>query len=215
MWQGLDSWLDQLNIKIQNKKDRYLRPILFCFKKVGLTANIISTLKVILAGVAMRVADFDVPKAMIIFLAIYILDVFDGSLARYMGQQSDRGKFIDVFTDQIIYSLVVLTLIRIDFLDIKVLAFNLMVVPVVYLLVVIQRNEDKTTDWIIKPVAKLNYYKTPFLAAVAGMVIGIFGLHFVYVILYITNILVSLHIVYAYIKIAEKKRRWADNVMMK
>ncbi|HRY63549.1 MAG TPA: CDP-alcohol phosphatidyltransferase family protein [Patescibacteria group bacterium] len=206
MWKELDSWSDELNIKMQKRKDRYLRPILFCLKKIGFTADGLSTLKIVMAMMAAGIAKWNVPIAVIIFLMIYILDVFDGSLARYMGQNSDRGKFIDVFSDQAVYAVVILTLIWIDFVSIKALAFNLLAVPVLYLLVVIQRNEDRPTDWIIKPVAKLGYYKTPFLATVVGTVIGFWDLTLVHWTLCITNILVSLHIIYVYMRIVGKNK---------
>ena len=166
----------------------------------------LSTAKVAIALGACFVALNNLYLATVLFLTTSIFDVFDGSLARYSGQNSDRGKFIDVLTDQAIYALVVLTMISVDFLNIKALAYNLLVVPVLYLLVVIQRNEGQPTDWIIKPVAKLNYYKTPLYVAVVGVVVGVFNTNFANWILYISNFAVSCHIIYAYILIIRKDK---------
>ena len=204
MWQKLDKWFDELNNKTQKIKDRCLQPIIFYLGKMGFTANGLSTLKVVMAGVAVVIVKWNLVVAVIIFLVTYILDVFDGSLARHTKQNTDRGKFIDVLTDQAVYVLVILALIQIDFLDIKLLAFNLLVIPVLYLLVVVERNENKPTDWIIKPVAKLSYYKIPFLIMVVGVMVGVFSFGLAYWVLYITNILVSLHIIYAYARIIRK-----------
>jgi phosphatidylglycerophosphate synthase len=203
----VDAWLDKLNIKIRVKKDGTLRPILFCLKKIGLTANMLSTLKVIIACLAVYIAIDNVLVAAIVFLAVYFLDVFDGSMARYAGEDSDRGKFIDILTDQAIYTLVVFTLILIDFMDIKALAYNLLVAPVLYLLVVIQRNEGKPTDWIIKPIAKLTYYKVPVYAAALALIFEFIGREVANWVLYMINVFITLHLIYAYSKILKRSNK--------
>ena len=198
--------LDELNIKMQTTKDGLLRPVLFCLRRLGITANMLSTLKALGGVVAMGLVTKNVYAAAIIFLAVYFFDVFDGSLARYAKEDSDRGKFIDVLTDQAVYALVVLSLIRLDFLSIKALAYNLLAVPVLYLLVIIQRNENKPTDWIIRPVAKLNYYKTPFCVAALGVIFGFWGRGVASWMLYAINILATGHIIYAYWKIVRREK---------
>lgn len=156
MFKKIDERLDAWNLEIQRIKDRWLERPLFYLHHWGLTGDMLSTAKVMLAITALGLVDYSLRGAMIIFILSYLFDVFDGSLARYGHQNSDRGKFIDVLTDQAVYALVILAMIRIDFLEVKALAYNLLAVPVVYLLVIIQRNEDQTSDWLIKPVAKLN-----------------------------------------------------------
>ncbi|NMB48315.1 CDP-alcohol phosphatidyltransferase family protein [Candidatus Kuenenbacteria bacterium] len=204
MWEKLDKQLEVWNVKIQKTKDGWLKRPLFYLHKLGLTGNIISTAKVALAVIALGVVKYSLPGAVVIFLSSYIFDVFDGSLARYSGQNSDRGKFIDVLTDQAVYTLAVLAMIRIDLLNVKALAYNLLAVPVVYLLVIIQRNENRPSDWLIKPVAKLNYYKSPLYAAAVGLVAGWFSFGFANGVLYVSNVAVTLHIIYAYIIIVSK-----------
>ena len=204
MFDALDHRLDRWNLEIQKTKDRWLARPLFYLHRLKVTGNMLSTAKVLIAGCACFVALSNLYLATVLFLITYIFDVFDGSLARYSGQNSDRGKFIDVLTDQAIYALVVLTMISVDFLNIKALAYSLLVVPVLYLLVVIQKNEGKPTDWIIKPVAKLNYYKSPLFVAAVGVVVGLFPQTFANWILYISNFMVSLHIIYAYTLIINK-----------
>lgn len=204
MWLILENWSDNLNLKIQKNKDQYLGPVLFYLGKVGLTANVLSTLKVILAVPAMLLAQHHLVGAAIIFLILYSLDVLDGSLARYQGKASDRGKFIDVLTDQLIYALAILTLIWNNFLDIKALAFNLWALTILYILVVIERNEDKPTDWIIKPVAKLGGYKWFFLVAVVAKIFGLLSTQVVNYVLWTTNILIALQIILVYTKIVNK-----------
>ncbi|NMC51785.1 CDP-alcohol phosphatidyltransferase family protein [Candidatus Kuenenbacteria bacterium] len=201
----IDIWLDKLNVKIQESKDKLLRPVLFFLRKIGFTANILSTLKVVVACLAVYIARENLIFAAWVFMGVYFLDVLDGSMARYMGKNSDRGKFIDVFTDQAIYTLIVFTLILIDFLDIKALAYNLLVVPVLYLFVIIERNEGKPTDWVIKPVAKLTYYKILILGAALMVVFGWGSKVTANWVLYFTNFLVTLHLIHSYGVVIKRK----------
>lgn len=92
-------------------KTSFFKPILYLLAKTGITPNQVS-----LAALAFAVATFyfalkgEIGYAAVFFIIHIVLDLFDGTLARYTKQASDKGKFLDMIVDNIAATLLVLAL---------------------------------------------------------------------------------------------------------
>ncbi len=86
-------------------------------------------------------------------------DLFDGDLSRFLKRSSDRGKFLDMLADHVLYGALILgtayTLFEPDF----PFAYHLFIIPITYVLAIIAKQEGRKTDWIIKPQAEISYIK--------------------------------------------------------
>jgi phosphatidylglycerophosphate synthase len=145
-------FIDRLNKDSRRKREKFFRPILKDLKKMGITANMLSNLRIFLVLLFLPIFFYNKFAGALLMLFILFLDSLDGSLARYSKNASDRGKFIDISVDHLVYSIIAVTL----------LAFK---VDVFYILATIKKQEFEESDWIIKPYPQLSYLKTlPVLA---------------------------------------------------
>jgi len=146
----------------QNLQASIFRPLLRLFDKLGATPNFLSNLKIILALLFLYFLKTNLPLASIFLIISLILDILDGPLARYQKIESDRGKFIDIFTDQIVYGL---TLVGVSILSLSNslnIVYQLFIVGPTYLLAIVKKEEGRPTSWLIKPRAGLTWIKVIF-----------------------------------------------------
>lgn len=161
-------WVDRVNNRFRNYREIFFLPLLKLGTKVGITGNLISNIRLPFITLFLLLwfnSDFS-RLATILLLGILLLDIFDGSFARFQKRDSDRGKFIDIFVDHIIYSCILFALFKFT-VSPKLIAYNLFIVSVAYILATIKKEEFKKSDWIIKPYPRLTYLKAiviiPFL----------------------------------------------------
>lgn len=88
-----------------NVRAAFFKPISFVLAKLHITPNVVTY-----AGTASMVCCVifmkrDVKISLIFAAATYLMDLLDGALARYLNHLSDKGKFIDSFSDHINYLL--------------------------------------------------------------------------------------------------------------
>lgn len=100
--------LEKFYFEFRKKKDLVLVPIIISLDKLGLTADLITLLRVALAIFATILIRSNVYLSFFLFVLTYLLDGLDGSLARYQKKMSARGALIDILSDQ--FTIVVLLL---------------------------------------------------------------------------------------------------------
>ena len=194
----LEEKIDSLNIYFRRKRSVWFFPFLKQLTKLGITANILSHIKLLIGLLVYCVASIDLKQAVYWFLFAFIFDLFDGALARHQNLANDRGKFIDMFTDYLVHVLIVFALIFQSPLVDLVLFYHLLLLSVLYLIVVLYKNEGKPTDWIIEPIARLSYYKAFALIPIIASIFLGFPWEETNKFLVIGNIAMSLHLVYIY-----------------
>ena len=182
-------FIDNLNLKFQRYRCVVFKPLLIVFHRLGLTANILTNVRLLLGVVFLFWFYYgDEFSASFFLLFILLLDAFDGALARFQNKASDRGKFLDILTDSVIYSFTILALFKFK-LDPFLLAYNIFIIAIVYLLGTIKKQEFKKSDWIIRPHAKLSYLKA--IAVVAFFLFVFFRQDWLYEAVLISNILAT------------------------
>lgn len=204
---NLDKKVDKLNKHFQGLRGKMFLPLLKLMDVMRISADTLSTLKLLGGIVYLFLILYDINLAVIVIIIAHLFDLFDGPLARFQKKASDHGKFIDMLTDQALYSMFVFGLIMINFTDTVQLSWNMIAIPFLYLMVIVRKNEPKDSDWLLHPTARLSYYKAliyvPFLMILFGWIEkSVFGAFIFYL-----NILISLHIVYSYADIIAKKNK--------
>lgn len=190
-------FVDRLNIKSQEIRGIVLKPILTLMDKIGLTANRITNLRLLL-GIIFLIWFFNTDEYLlpsIFILFVLFLDVFDGALARYQKRQSDRGKFLDVFVDNAVYIFIILAFLKLE-ADVFHIAYNIFIIPTVYLLATIKNQEFKPSDWIIKTYPKLTYLK--IITTVPFFLYVFIDLNWLDLALIVDNVLATLTALYCY-----------------
>jgi len=182
-------FIDSLSVRFQGYRGVIFRPVLVIFHHLGLSANILTNIRLLLGVVFLFWFYYsDEFSASFFLLFILLLDAFDGALARFQNKASDRGKFLDILTDSVIYSFTILALFKFK-LDPFLLAYNIFIIAIVYLLGTIKKQEFKKSDWIIRPHAKLSYLKA--IAVVAFFLFVFFRQDWLYEAVLISNILAT------------------------
>jgi len=203
---SFDQILDKANTYFRKKRNSLTKPIIKPLSKMGITANFLSISKIFFAGIYLLLIKNNFTLA-ILFLLFggVLLDFIDGPLARYSDQNNDRGKFIDIFSDQMVYILAIWGLMIINISHPLILSYNIIIVSVFYLIVIIKKNEDKYSDWLIKPSAKANYYKFIFeVSIISHLLLGMKENTFNTIIIFL-NAIITIHFLYSLITFSFKK----------
>ncbi|MCX6780489.1 MAG: endonuclease/exonuclease/phosphatase family protein [Candidatus Magasanikbacteria bacterium] len=153
-------WVEAQNIRWQEMRTRYFGPVLRFLVKYKITPSIVSNFRLILGVIAMLVYLYFYRymwAVNLLFLA-NILDVIDGALVRYQITAGDRSKFLDVLVDYILYAFV-LILASVIASNVRAVGYNLFIVPLLYLLATIKKQEFLPSDWIIKSSPRVTYVK--------------------------------------------------------
>ncbi len=207
LFHWLNKAIDRINSRSQILRSRIFKPLLKILLRFGVTANRLTNFRIVLGLVFLAVSFFDVALAGIILIIALCLDEIDGSLARFEKKASDKGKFLDMFADSVIYSFVLISSAMLSAMAYP-LMYNLFIVPVAYLLAVVYYNELKLSDWIIKPYAKCSHLK--FVVVVPYLVFVFTGINFIYWGLWISNIMATLMSIFFYFSIQLRwKRRFS------
>ncbi|MDP3901726.1 MAG: CDP-alcohol phosphatidyltransferase family protein [bacterium] len=152
------NWIDKLNKRLQKTRAIWFGPILGLMNRVGLTADAITNFRLVAGIIFIAWFVYQQMAATVFIFIVLFLDTLDGSLARKQGRASDRGKFLDILVDHIIYSFIVISLFQLA-INPLLIAYNLFIIPVVYLLATLKKEEFSKSDWIIKPTPRLSYLK--------------------------------------------------------
>lgn len=191
MTDRLDSW----QTKTEVWREQLCKPFL---QYTNFHPHTITTFRLFLAiGFPFLITSNPVIAWILISISI-TLDAIDGTVARYQKIASDRGKFIDVFVDQITFSLLCLGLMRLLPELSLVLATCAILVPLVYVITMVYKNENKPSDWIIKPKARLTIYKIIFIVIMTSYVTHLVPFSIIKLLLWAETIVVGLHFYWYY-----------------
>ena len=142
-------------------REKYYGPLVRLLVSAGISANAITTFRIlfIIPLAYFLFVHTNLWGATITYVLFWIVDTLDGSVARATNTQSDRGKFLDVFIDNFVYSFLILSFIYLNAAPAPLLSYHVLIQITAYLLGVVYLNEGKPTDWIIKPQAEQQYNK--------------------------------------------------------
>jgi phosphatidylserine synthase len=134
-------------------RDVYLRPLAKIITYLGIRASGVSYSGIFfMLGFIINVKSN--PKIAFFFMLLAVgMDFVDGVVARYQHQASDRGKFIDMVADNVIFSLFVIGICYAELLP------NLWGLILVYLMVLsklfraIYNAFDYPSDWFFRSLA--------------------------------------------------------------
>ena len=201
----LDKIIDISNEKSKKFRAKYFNWIIKTLDKLGFTANSLSFLRALAGAIFFFLVAYNFIVAFIILIIGAFTDFFDGALARHQKKDSDRGKFIDMLCDNLLFLFFVLGLIKIEFISSLNLAYFIFIIPALYLMIIINKNEFLKNDWIIIPYARITYYKIIFESAFLLVIIFGISKNFFNLIIIILNILMSLHFALHFYKFLNKK----------
>lgn len=149
-------FVNKLMKKSQAWRNRVYDPILKYLADHNIKPHHITILRLILVlPLIYYFLIFSIVDVFITLVIIFLLDTFDGALARKLNSESDRGKFIDILIDQFVYFLTALGLAFWQVVDPIIIGYFILIGIFVYILSIILKQEGKQTDWIIKPQADL------------------------------------------------------------
>jgi phosphatidylglycerophosphate synthase len=201
----LDQKLDNLNKFFREKRDAFLLPVIKILDRLGISANNLSITKIFFVCLYLLLIESNFTLA--VFLLIFggvLLDFLDGPLARYTNTASDRGKFIDMFSDHLVYTLFIWGLMIVKIGSPLTLSYNIIIITAFYLIIIINKNESKESNWLIKPVARANYYKSAFEIAIILHIIFNMNEFIFNQVIVIINILITIHFLYHLINFSQK-----------
>jgi len=153
-------FIDKLNLRIKDFKLRFFdSPLRFLTIK-GIGINHISNSRLLIGIFAISFYlfwSYYTLSYKLLFFAI-LLGLLGRALTIFQHKKNDRDIFLDMFVDYVLYAFL-LVLVNAVAGSYKVVAYNLFIIPLLYLLAIIKKQEFQTTDWIIKPSAQMTYVK--------------------------------------------------------
>jgi phosphatidylglycerophosphate synthase len=191
-----------LALKSRKLRSKISNPFIKLLAKTGVTPNMLSYSGVILmvGYIIMIVSDPWTAFALLLF-ALFIDGFLDGALARYLGTDSDKGKFVDQVCDITVFVIFILGVARLGLVNILMAILFVYVVSISKLFVVIKKNIGQKTDWVIHPfvgvfsnlplylsyllftiwlIYGINYMNQAIIVFTAGLIIkAIFDLHII------------------------------------
>jgi len=181
---------------------KYFQPILKLLAKLKITPNQITTFRLIfILPLAYCFYTCNFWGIFFSYLIFWIVDLFDGSLARYLNITNDKGGFLDSLTDHFMYSVLILGFIYLQVADAVLLAYNIVIQLLVSILANVKKWQKGESDWLIKIKSNAPYFKnwTHFF-----LLLYLFGFNYLNPIFFILNIWMTITSLYYFSAI--KKR---------
>jgi len=181
---------------------RYFAPILKILASLKITPNQITYFRLIFAlPLAYFFLTYNLLGIFITYSLFWIVDLFDGSLARYLNMTTDKGRFIDTILDNFMYAFLIVGFIYLKSAIAYILAYNILAELSVQLLSIVKKQRTTPSDFIIRAEANTPYFKTAAHAALAFYVFGINLLNPVFIIL---DLLLTITALYYFLSIQKK-----------
>jgi phosphatidylglycerophosphate synthase len=151
---GIMRWLEEdVYLHIRNIRDLVTYPVIRVLAALGVQPDTLTYTGILLMIGFIYFANHAPLYASICLVGAIIMDSLDGALARHLHTQSDKGKFVDVFADNLNFTLFVVGLLYASLISgIAAVLFTYFML-VVRILLIIRKNLDKETDWFIRPMA--------------------------------------------------------------
>ena len=134
-------------------RDTFLRPLVTIMGRLGFTANLMSLTSVVLMVPVVFLAHASPWAATGCIAMSTLADQVDGSIARFLGTLSDRGKLVDMVCDSAAFTVYVVALV------LSGLIAPVVAVLVAYTMVlsktlrVVVHSYSMRSDWLFRPVA--------------------------------------------------------------
>jgi len=181
---------------------KYFKPILRLLAILKITPNQITIFRLIfIAPIAYYFFIENLTGVLIFYLLFWLLDLVDGALARYLGLQSDKGRFLDSVVDNFMYAVLILGFIYIEAAWAWLLAANILLEFMVQLLATIKKKLNTPSDWLINVQPDAPYFKS---AAHLALLAYFFGYNFLNPFFVFLNGWLAITVFY-YFLIIEKK----------
>lgn len=134
-----------LRIKIT---EAFFRPIIRLFTAIGITADMLSYLGVlVMVGFIIVLPEAPMTAFWLLIVRMFI-DVMDGPLARHQKTDSDRGKFVDVLMDNLSFALFIVGVVGSGLMQGATGVIYLFLTELVIVLMIIRYNlKHKQSDW--------------------------------------------------------------------
>jgi phosphatidylglycerophosphate synthase len=172
--------------KLRAGKDIYMVGIAYILTKLRIRANYITISGVIFMLLFIASMPVDLRLSLFFFVASLLCDSLDGVVARYQKSATDRGKFIDVFSDDLN------TFLFVAGVAFGQLANTLYLIPFVYFtllsrsLRVFIHSYEFESDWLFRPVAgflhnMVNYFAYTSFVLVALNILPMGMLNYVFI----------------------------------
>jgi len=173
-------WFDKNYTKFRqwsySWRAKYFQPILKLLADWKITPNQITTFRLIFVlPIAYYFYLGNLWGVLIFYIIFWILDLFDGSLARYLNISNDKGGFLDSLVDHFMYSALILGFIYLSAADSILLAYNILIQIIVNLLANVKNWEKGESDWFIKIRSLVPYFKN---LAHLFLLLYVFGINF-------------------------------------
>lgn len=196
-----ESWVEQYSIKSQEIRTTLLTPLLKFLTDLNIGAQMITNGRLVLGIIAFLWFFRNPLGAAILFLIVLVLDMLDGSLARFQRLASDRGNFLDILVDQVIYVLIILALFSFGYPPLAI-AYNIFIIGIAYILATIKKQESRPSDWIIKPRPELTYLK--IITVIPFFLFTFLNVDIIYPAIVLSNIIATILSVYYFVVIQER-----------
>ena len=144
-----DSEVDSMK-KFQNFRNKLFLPISKLFMKLGLTANLLSYVGLLILIGFIYYIKIDLKLALIFLFLHVFIDAFDGPLARLMKQDGDSGSFTDMVCDHTGMAVVVVTLIWANFINPVWASIYLYFYTLLIIFVIVRNKLNKPISFVIR-----------------------------------------------------------------
>ncbi|MFH1522617.1 MAG: CDP-alcohol phosphatidyltransferase family protein [Patescibacteria group bacterium] len=139
--------------KFAERRDNFFRPLFKLFSVLHLTPDMLS-----FSGVAMMVLfalflKINILASLIFLFLTFIFDMLDGGLARYQGAGTDKGKFKDMFCDNLNFSIFIIGLVYAGLLNGSIGIIYVYLMLLSRLFRSIKNSFIFKSDWFFKAMA--------------------------------------------------------------
>ncbi len=196
------NWYNNFKHSSYKWRSKYFRPFLKLLAELKITPNGVTSFRLLFI---LPLAYFfylnNLWGVLIIYSLFWFFDLIDGSLARYLNIQNDKGRFLDTLVDNFTYAFLILGFIYLHSALAWLLAFNIILELTVQILAIIKKRAKEKSDWLINAQADLPYFKT--LAHLA-LIFYFFGYNILNSFFVLINLLLLIVCLYYFFIIKER-----------
>jgi len=148
-----EQWEDKIYYASRRLREPLLRPVVRVFALFRFTPEAVAYLGIFFVVLSIYFLKESLEVSLCFLAVALLMDLLDGSLARYSGIESDSGKFVDVLVDNVIFTLFVAGLVWAGFLSGLVATLYVYFMLLAKVLIVFKRNiiTGNRGDWLINP----------------------------------------------------------------
>jgi phosphatidylglycerophosphate synthase len=198
----LNDWYQQYKKSSESFRAKYLTPVLHLLAILKITPNQITIGRLLfIIPIAWYFYEENLSGVLVCYLIFWLLDLFDGALARYLNKQNDKGRFLDTLVDNFMYGILMVGMIHLQVAWLWLLAANIVLEYTAQILSMIYKQWGVPSDFIIKAQADLPYFKS---VSHAGLFLFYLGFDYLNIIFYLLDIGLAVTAGYYFYKLKPK-----------